>query len=79
MHNFVYLALRRSQEFSREPNFGGVPPDPLAAPLIPLDRPDQTKSADFVGDPGLHVVTGPVESGRARVVEFSYSLFVIHQ
>ena len=27
--------------------------------------PDQSKSADFVGDPGL------VGSGRARVVEFS--------
>ena len=28
MHNFVYLAQRRSQEFSCEPNFGGkgVPP-----------------------------------------------------
>jgi len=23
MHSFVYLAQRRSQEFSREPNFGG--------------------------------------------------------
>jgi len=23
MHNFVYLAQRRSQEFSCEPNFGG--------------------------------------------------------
>ena len=30
MHNFVYLAQRRSQEFSCEPNFGGggVPPAP---------------------------------------------------
>ena len=61
------------------PISGGGRALPLAAPLIPLDRPDQTKSADFVGDPGLHVVTGPVEAGRARVVEFSYSLFVIHQ
>jgi len=26
MHNFVYLAQRRSHEFSCEPNFGGVPP-----------------------------------------------------
>ena len=28
MHNLVYLAQRRSQEFSCEPNFGvgGVPP-----------------------------------------------------
>ena len=36
MHNFVYLAPRRSQEFSFEPNFGGggVPPPPLAAPLV---------------------------------------------
>ena len=25
MHNFVYLAQRRSQEFFCEPNFGGVP------------------------------------------------------
>jgi len=37
MHNFVYLAQRRSQEFSCEPNFGGggaCPPAPsLAAPL----------------------------------------------
>jgi len=39
--------------------------------------PDQTKSADFVGDPGLRpgsrekVRAGPVGSGRARVVEFS--------
>jgi len=32
MHNFVYLAQRRSQEFSCEPNFG-VPPPPLAAPV----------------------------------------------
>ena len=30
MHNFVYLAQRRSQEFSCEPNFGkGVPRPPL--------------------------------------------------
>ena len=26
MHNFLYLAQRRSQEFSCEPNFGGPPP-----------------------------------------------------
>jgi len=32
MHNFVYLAQRRSQEFSCEPNLGGRAP-PLAAPL----------------------------------------------
>jgi len=38
---------------------------------------DQTKSADFVGDPGLRpesrekVRAGPCGSGRARVVEFS--------
>ena len=30
MHNFVYLAQRRSQEFSCEPNF---PCPPLAAPV----------------------------------------------
>ena len=30
MHNFVYLAQRRSQEFSCEPNFGeGACPRPL--------------------------------------------------
>ena len=36
MHNFVYLAQRRSQEFSFEPNFGGVPPPAplLAAPVV---------------------------------------------
>jgi len=28
MHNFVYLAQRRSQEFSCEPNFGGRAPRP---------------------------------------------------
>ena len=30
MHNFVYLAQKRSQEFSCEPNFGGggVPTEP---------------------------------------------------
>jgi len=33
MHNFVYLAQRRSQEFSCEPNFGGGGVPPLAAPL----------------------------------------------
>jgi len=39
--------------------------------------PDQTKSADFVGDPGLRpgsrekVRAGPRGSGRVRVVEFS--------
>ena len=39
--------------------------------------PDQTKSADFVGDPGLRpgsrekVRAGPRGSGLARVVEFS--------
>jgi len=36
MHNFVYLAQRRSQQFLCEPNFGGggaSPPFPLAAPL----------------------------------------------
>jgi len=34
MHNFVYLAQRRSQKFSCEPNFGGPgPPPPLAAPV----------------------------------------------
>jgi len=36
MHSFVYLARGRSQEFSCEPNFGGVPPPPLAAPLLPV-------------------------------------------
>jgi len=36
MHNFVYLAQRRSQEFSCERNFGGGAclPLPLAAPLV---------------------------------------------
>ena len=35
--------------------------------------PDPTKSADFVGDPGLvGSGSGPVGFGRARVVEFSY-------
>ena len=35
MHNFVYLAQRRSQEFFCERNFGGACPRPplLAAPL----------------------------------------------
>jgi len=35
MHNFVYLAQRRIQEFSCERNFGGGgrAPRPLAAPL----------------------------------------------
>ena len=34
MHNFVYLAQRRSEEFSREPNFGGGGRGrPLAAPV----------------------------------------------
>ena len=35
MHNFVYLAQRRSQELSCKPNFGwgACPPVPLAAPL----------------------------------------------
>ena len=28
MHNFVYLAQRRSEEFSCEPNFGGRAPAP---------------------------------------------------
>jgi len=28
MHNFVYLAQRRSREFSCEPNFGGRDPCP---------------------------------------------------
>ena len=38
MHNFVYLAQRRSQqEFSREPNFGGgCAPAPLAAPVYTI-------------------------------------------
>ena len=50
---------------------------------IPLDGPDrtgpdQTKSADFVGDPGTRVfdrVQGlcPFRSGMARLVEFSYN------
>jgi len=36
MHNSVYLAQRRSQEFSREPNFGGRgrAPVPLAAQVM---------------------------------------------
>ena len=36
-----------------------------------LTGPDQTKSADFVGDPGL-VGSGRVRSGRVSAVEFSY-------
>jgi len=37
MHNFVYLAQRRSLEFSCEPNFGGGrAPAPLAVPLPEL-------------------------------------------
>jgi len=48
MHNFVYLAQRRSQEFYCEPNFrGGVPlPPPLAAPVRQrpvLSPPDANK------------------------------------
>ena len=31
MHNFVYLAQRRSQEFSCEPNLGGRAPPPGCA------------------------------------------------
>jgi len=42
MHNFVYLAQRRSQEFSCEPNFGRAGEralrSPLAAPLIQSSR-----------------------------------------
>ena len=44
--------------------------------------PDQTKSADFFGDPGLRpgsrekVRVGPVGSGLARVVEFSLNIAV---
>jgi len=36
MHNFVYLAQRRSHEFSCEPNFGGgrAPRTPMTAPLL---------------------------------------------
>ena len=38
MHNFVYLAQRRSQKFSREPNFGkgerAPRAPPVAAPLV---------------------------------------------
>jgi len=34
MHNFVYLAQRRREEFSCEPNYGGrAPPPPLVAPV----------------------------------------------
>jgi len=45
--------------------------------------PDQTKSADFVRDPGLRpgsrekVRASPVGSGRARVVEFSLNRFFL--
>jgi len=34
MHNFVYLAQRRSQEFSCEPNFGGGLDVDLASPVL---------------------------------------------
>ena len=39
MHNFVYLAQQRSQEFSCEPNFfwGGACP-PLDAPVLSLQQ-----------------------------------------
>ena len=41
MHNFVYLAQRRSQEFSCEPNFGGAcpsdPPDCATANNCPFN------------------------------------------
>jgi len=38
MHNFLYVAQRRSQEFFCERNFGGGrAPRPLAAPVA--DRP----------------------------------------
>jgi len=42
MHNFVYLAQRRSQEFSCEPNFegGGV--------LVPIDRQQQRRAAGLL-------------------------------
>ena len=41
MHDFVYLAQRRSQEFSCEPNFrgGGVPAPWLRHCLPTLDPP----------------------------------------
>ena len=40
MHNFVYLAQRRSQEFSCEPNLGGgVPPvSPGCTSALPVFR-----------------------------------------
>ena len=62
------------------PAFYCYPPRPglvkLALNSTTRAVPDQTrprpKSADFVGDPG------PVGSGRARVVEFSYMLTFVH-
>ena len=47
--------------------------------------PDQTKSADFVGDPGLRpgslekVREGPRGSGRARVVEFTFTAHIANK
>jgi len=47
MHNFVYLAQRRSQEFSCEPNSGGG-----RAPALPLccssDKHTQNNYSQYV-------------------------------
>ena len=49
MHNFVYLAQWRSQEFSCEPNFGGGGAPPLAAPVAHLYVTVQCQSVCPVG------------------------------
>ena len=70
MHNFVYLAKRRSQEFSCEPNFGGGvcrPPGPPGCTTWPqLSRGPRQLSAARLrvaerGEPSLlchYVVSG---------------------
>jgi len=58
MYNFVYLAQRRSQEFSCEPNFGGVPSAPLGCASglnffltqwkeAPMPKPSSPSDNDF--------------------------------
>jgi len=51
MHNFAYLAQRRNQEFSCEPNFGG------RAPAPPLGCATAAETATQL--PPVTITTGP--------------------
>ena len=66
MHNYVYLAQRRSQEFSCVPNFGGRPPGPFAGCAAGLSAENKLTDGPKNCNERSHrkIAPPPIGSGR---------------